>query len=98
MSSENQVAQSVESIEKVVAANVEIDEYTTVDNDIQLEIPLAKVIFLKNPTYKVIGIGHTEPVLNLKTCPVDTGAGLSLINEDYLKPKPKCCIKPLESH
>lgn len=43
MSLEEQVSKSMEDGAKIVISNVENDECTTADNDIQFEIPLVGV-------------------------------------------------------
>lgn len=73
---------------KILFANVESNETTTIDNDLQFEIPLVEVEFVSQLTFKVrIGFGLTKTVQHLKTCLVDIAARPKLINEDYLKPQ-----------
>lgn len=45
-SSGSQVTQGIESSLKIEITNVKHDEFTTVHSDVQLEIPLKRVIFL----------------------------------------------------
>lgn len=53
MRSEGQVGQGVENNAQIVMANVKNDEYPTVYNDVQLELPMSEVRLLTKPTYKV---------------------------------------------
>lgn len=83
---------------EIVIATVEIDECTTVDNGVQLELPSTKVENITKLTYKVrIKIDITSTVLHPKTGLVDTRAGTILTIKDYWKFQVKCRIKSLES-
>lgn len=59
-----------------------IDENTGVN----LETSLGEVPFFSKPTYIVcITVGLTEYVMHSMTCPVNMGAGLSLVNDAYVR-------------
>lgn len=59
---------------------------------------MSEVGILTTPTYEVqIRISLTKTVLHPKKCLVDTSAAPSSIDEDYLKPHCKFCIKRLKS-
>lgn len=72
MSSEEQAAQSVGKSSKIVVANIENDESTNVDIDIQIEIPPAQMGFIKMLAYKrCIKIGLTKTVYHPTACMVE---------------------------
>lgn len=77
MRSEKQVSEGVKILE-MVRSNVESDECTTVDNDVQCEIPPAQVGLLINPTYNVrTEIDIRKTVLHTTTCLEDIRVGLN---------------------
>lgn len=91
MSLEELVGQSIENKTKIVMTNVESNEFTPIDNDLQFKIPPAEVGLLTKPTNKAqTGIGLTKAVLHPTTCLVDTVEGAESIKEHYLKPQKKC--------
>lgn len=83
MRSKEEGAQGVENVEEIVIVNLENDESSAVEYDVQSEMLLAELGFFTNPTYKAqIGMGLTETVLHLNTYPVDTRARPNGIDED----------------
>lgn len=61
MSSEKQVAQGVRSSSVILKANMENEEFTTVDIDVQFKLPQGKVGFLTKLDYMFrLGIGLTK--------------------------------------
>lgn len=73
VSSEGQVAECVQNSARFMVANVENDEFTTVEHDIKFEIPLVGVGFIRKRTSNVrVAIDLTKTVLHPKTRLVDT--------------------------
>lgn len=61
----------------MVSANIENDKSSTVDNEVQIEIPPAEGELLTRPTYKVrIRIGLKNTGLHQTTCLLDTGRAI----------------------
>lgn len=54
MNSNEQVAQGIKNNAKIVIANVENDEFMSVNNDVELEIPPAQGRFCTKPKYNVL--------------------------------------------
>lgn len=70
--------QEAETNAKLVIANVQSDEFTTVDNDLQFGFLQTNGTFLVKLTYKVrIGIGVTMMILHSRKYPENFGTGLS---------------------
>lgn len=66
--------------------NLEKDESTILENDVQFEVPPVTVIFQTKPTYEAqIGLGLRKTTLNATICLIDTRVRPSLNNEDNLK-------------
>lgn len=84
MGTEDQVAQSVKVLQKIVNANVGNDESTSLGNDVQFEIQPAGGILQRKRTNKVrFGIAFGKTVLNPTTSLEDIWARPNLIKEYY---------------
>lgn len=67
---------------------MECNERTAVEHEVQFEIPKARVVFFRNPTYKVrIEIGLFKMVLSPITCLGDTYRRQNFINENCIEPQ-----------
>lgn len=80
MSSKEEASQGVENSAKSVIANVQIDESTIVDDEIQFEIPPTKVGSQTKPICKVqVRAGPKKTALHPTNCLKHTGEWPNLV-------------------